>query len=123
MTLRSAAVTETNPAAFNQQQKAIQTIGLPDYKTVAAGQTDAVLGFTVGAVGDYMEELILVVVTAATAAVSVKDGGGAAISVFPNSPGGGVGTYRVPGLGASKVGAWTITTGAGVSVIARGRFS
>lgn len=119
----SLFVYETAPAGYDQQQYAIVSIPPGDYTTIAAGQTDSALGGLGGAVGDYLYELILVVATAATAAVSVKDGGGSSISVFPNSPGGGIGTYRVPGLGASTVGAWTVTTGAGVSVIARGRFT
>ena len=93
-----------------------------EYETVAASQTDQVLGAT-GRVGDYIEGLIIVVATAATAAVSIKDGAGSAISVFPNSPGGGVGTYNVA-LGMKATGAgWKITTGAGCSVIAVGSFT
>lgn len=92
------------------------------YETVAASQTDQVMGPT-GAAGDILERLVIVVATAATAAVSIKDGGGSAITVFPNSPGGGIGTYYVP-LGArSSAGAWKVTTGAGSSVIAVGKFT
>ena len=92
------------------------------YETVAASQTDQVLGGT-GAAGDYLEKLILVVTTALTAAVSIKDGAGSAIAVFPNSPGGGVGTYVVPMDILSTSGAWSVTTGAGVAGIAVGRFT
>jgi hypothetical protein len=62
------------------------------YETVAASQTDQVLGSTGAKKGDYLEQLVLVVATAATAATSIKDGSGSAISVMPNSPGGGIGT-------------------------------
>ena len=93
-----------------------------EYETVAASQTDQALGVA-GAAGDYLKSLTLVVATAATAAVSIKDGSGSAISVFPNSPGAGVGTYTIP-LGLKSVsGAWSVTTGAGVSVIAAGKFT
>ena len=94
----------------------------PDhYETVAASQTAQALGAT-GAAGDHLKHLIIVVSTAATAAVSIVDGA-TSIAVFPNSPGGGVGTYYVPlGLRSLK-GAWGITTGAGVAVIACGRFT
>jgi hypothetical protein len=91
------------------------------YETVAASQTDQVLG-PVGGAGDYLSHLIIVVATAATAAVSIKDGSGSAISVFPNSPGGGVGTYVVAIDVSSRNGAWSVTTGAGVSVIGVGNF-
>lgn len=100
----------------------VASIGPGDYETVAASQSDQALGAT-GAIGDYLERLIVVVATAATAAVSIKDGGGSAISVFPNSPGGGIGTYSVPLGIASLAGAWKVTTGAGASVIAVGNFT
>ncbi len=93
-----------------------------DYETVAASQTDQTLG-PVGAAGDVIEKLIVVVATALTAAVSIKDGSGAAISVFPDSPGGGVGTYVVHLGVRSNNGAWKVTTGAGSSVIVVGRFT
>ena len=90
------------------------------YVTVAASKTDQWLG---GMAGDRLDRLTCVVATAATAAVSVKDGSGAAISVFPNSPGGGVGTYNIEFGAVSKSGPWRVTTGAGVSVIAAGDFT
>lgn len=92
-----------------------------EYETVAASQTAQVLGGT-GATRDYIDHLVVVVATAATAAVSILDGS-TSISVFPNSPGGGIGTYHV-NLGLYSVsGPWKVTTGAGSSVIAVGNFS
>lgn len=96
--------------------------GQYDYETVAASQTDQVLGVT-GAAGDFLHKLICVVTTAATAVVQIKDGGGSAITVFPNSPGGGVGTYVLDFNIVSTAGAWKVTTGAGVAVIGIGRFT
>jgi len=93
-----------------------------DYETVAASQSDQVLGVT-GGVGDFLHKLVIVVATAATAATSIKDGGGSAISILPNSPGGGIGVYVVELNIVSTAGAWKVTTGAGVSVIAVGRFT
>ena len=96
-----------------------------DYETVAAGQSDQVLG-PVGAQGDILETLIITVGTAASAAVSIKDGNGSSIPILPNSPGGGVGVYVVP-IGARCVNAttpgWKVTTGAGSTVLAVGRFT
>ena len=92
------------------------------YETVAASQTAQALGAT-GAVGDHLESLTIVVATAATGTVSIKDGSDTAIVVFPNSPGGGIGTYRVELGLTSRTGAWQVTTGAGSSVIACGRFT
>ncbi len=92
------------------------------YETVAASQTDQALGGT-GAAGDYLHRLIIVVATAATAAVDIQDGTDTAISVLPNSPGGGVGVYNVEINAISRTGAWQVTTGAGSTVIAIGIFS
>jgi len=93
-----------------------------EYETVAASQTDQVLGAT-GAAGDYLEKLVVTVTTAATAAVTIKDGAGSAIPVVPNSPGAGVGVYVVPLDIVSTSGAWSVTTLAGSTVIAVGRFT
>lgn len=92
------------------------------YETVAAGQTAQVLGQT-GGTGDFLDMLVITVATAATAAVSIKDGGGSAIPVLPNSPGGGIGVYAIPIHAISTAGAWSVTTGAGSTVLATGRFS
>jgi hypothetical protein len=92
------------------------------YETVAASQTDQVLGKD-GAAGDYLDTLTCVVGTAATSAVSIKDGSGAAIAVLPNAVGGGIGTYVIRIAAASKAGPWSVTTGAGVTVIASGTFT
>lgn len=92
-----------------------------NYETVAASQTAQVLG-TAGATGDFLDHLVLIVSTAATAATSIVDGS-TSIAVFPNSPGGGIGTYTVDLRLASQTGPWKITTGAGVAAIAVGLFS
>lgn len=93
-----------------------------DYETVAASQTDQVLGPT-GGTGDWLSRLVCVVATAATAQVQIKDGGGSAVTVLPNSPGGGVGTYVIELGLKSLAGAWKVTTAAGVSVVAVGDFT
>lgn len=108
-------VDTTNSVAVVEQ-------GQFDYETVAASQTNQVLGVT-GALGDFLHRLVCVVATAATAQVQIKDGANAAITVFPNSPGGGIGTYTIELNITSTNGAWQITTGAGVSVIGIGRFA
>lgn len=96
--------------------------GGDEYETVAASSTTQTLGAT-GAVGDYLEGILVVVATAATAQVQIKDGSNTAITVFPNSPGAGVNSYYIP-LGITSVqGAWQVTTGAGSSVIAMGDFT
>lgn len=91
------------------------------YETVAASQTDQVLG-NAGAAGDFIDTLTCRVATAATSAVSIKDGT-TSIAILPDNVGGGVGTYVLPVKLKSQRGAWSVTTNAGVSVIASGNFS
>ena len=95
------------------------------YEHVAASQTAQVLGGT-GAAGDYLHRLICTVSTAATSLVQVVDGTGAGIlthTVLPNNVGGGVGVYNIEFNAVSANGAWKVTTGAGVEVMAVGIFS
>lgn len=87
------------------------------YETVAASQSDQVLGVT-GASGDLLERLIVTVATAASGTVSIKDGSGSAIPITAaNTP---IGVYSVEIGARSSAGAWKVTTGAGATVIAVG---
>lgn len=89
------------------------------YETVAASQTAQVLGGT-GATGDYIHRLIVTVATAATGTVALLDNATSIDITAANTP---IGVYIVD-LGIySKTGAWKVTTGAGATVIAVGKFS
>lgn len=99
-----------------------------EYETVAASQTDQILGAT-GAAGDYLQGLLITPGTAAAGAVSIKDGNGSSIPIFA-----GGGTTPLPTLapffayvGAKCVNAttpgWKVTTGANVTVIGVGDFT
>ena len=95
------------------------------YEYVAGSQTAQVLGNT-GAVGDYLHRLICTVSTAATGNVLIVDGTGAGVlthTILPALPGGGIGVYNIELNAVSANGAWKITTGAGVEVMAIGIFS
>lgn len=90
------------------------------YEAVAVSQTDQVLGGA-GAVGDLLETLIVSVATAATSTVAIDDGGGTDIVITAaNTP---IGVYSVPIGAKSRTGAWRVTTGAGATVLAVGRFT
>lgn len=91
------------------------------FEAVAASQSAQALGVT-GAKGDWLKGLLCVVATAATSSVSITDGSGSAVEVLPNNVGAGVGTYPVPIDAISHSGAWKVTTGAGVAVVAFGEF-
>lgn len=91
------------------------------YETVAASQTAQVLGGT-GATGDYLQRLIISVVTVASATVTILDGATSIVILT------GAATL-VPGVFSVEVGAlsasgpWKVTTGAGATVIGVGIFS
>jgi len=102
----------------------ITGFGSGNYETVAASQTDQVLG-AAGAAGDFLVSLLVVPATTSPGSVSIKDGSGSAITVFT---GGASSTSNlvpfVVALGMeSGSGAWKVTTGANVSVIAIGKFT
>jgi len=91
-----------------------------EYETVAASQTAQVLGAT-GATGDYLKALVIIPATTTPGLVTILDN---AISI-PVFVGGTVDVrpIRVE-LGLKSVsGAWKVTTGASVSVLAIGNFT
>lgn len=95
-----------------------------DYATVAASQSTQSLGPS-GQQGDFLDRLIIIPATTSPGNVQIKDGTNGAITVFPG------GASSVADLkpiaveihARSAQGAWQITTGANVSVIALGKFS
>ena len=93
-----------------------------DYEEVAASQTAQQLG-PVGALGDVLQRLVVAVTAAATSTVSIIDGNVSMAIVPANTP---VGVYSIKIGARAKVTTtpgWKITTGAGVSVVAVGRFT
>lgn len=98
--------------------------GNGSYELVAASATAQVLGGT-GAVGDFIQNLLIIPTTTSPGAVSIKDGSGSAITIFT---GGATSVadlkpFLVTLNAKSLAGAWSITTGANVSVLATGSFS
>jgi hypothetical protein len=99
----------------------IVSSGAQQYETVAASQTAQVLG-TTGATGDRLERLIIIPATVAAGAVTLLDNA-ISISIKPLESAAELSPKTVE-LGINSVsGAWKITTGANVSVIAVGRFT
>lgn len=94
------------------------------FETVAASQTDQSLGAT-GARGDYLSGLLIVPATTSPGVVSIKDDSGSAITVFTGgaSSVNSLVPFFVPLGLVSLLGAWRVTTGANVSVIAVGTFT
>lgn len=92
------------------------------YELVAKSQSDQVLGPT-GAAGDLLHGLLIVPETTAAGTVAIKDGGGSAINVFVTGTLADLKPHWLP-LGIRSVdGAWKVTTGDNVHVIAVGSFT
>ena len=88
------------------------------YRSVAAGQTDTVVG-SPGAAGEMLGTVLCVVSTSATSQVQIRDGaGGPNITILPNNAPVGTHAIRV-GINAVTTtnGGWRISTGAGVSAL------
>ena len=104
------------------------------YNTVAASQTaqklinihNVVVGTASGAgsVNDDLESLLIVPATTSPGSVAILDGT-TSITVFAGGTNsvGDLKPFLVPIGARSRTGAWAVTTGANVSVIAAGRFS
>lgn len=95
------------------------------YETVAASQTDQIMGAT-GAVGDYLAGVLIVPGTTGAGTVSIKDGNGSSINIFVAGTLADLTPIYVP-IGARCLAAvtpgWKITTGANVTAIGFGKFT
>lgn len=93
------------------------------YETVAASQTAQALGAT-GAAGDILEQIVIVPSTVNPGKVDIIDNA-TAINVFVGGAGAitDLKPITVPFGFKSVSGAWKITTGANVTVVASGIFS
>lgn len=113
-------LTGATPAGTNM----IGHVGGTEYETVAASQSDQVMGPT-GATGDYLSGVLIVPATVSPGAVSIKDGSGSAITIFTggSSSVGSLVPFFVPIGAKSGSGAWKLTTGANVSAIGVGDFT
>lgn len=97
------------------------------YNTVAASQAtqklSAAQAGNTGAVGDYLESLIIVAGTTTPGAVTLFDG----VTTILSIPAGTATVLPyvsyIPIRAYSKSGSWNITTGASVSVMAIGKFT
>lgn len=94
-----------------------------DYKTVAASTTAQVLGST-GAVGDWLDFLLVIPTTTSPGVVTILDNA-TSISVFAGGASslGSLVPFTIPIRAKSVSGAWQVTTGAGLSVVASGNFT
>lgn len=95
------------------------------YVSVAASQTDSVIQSSAGAAGDYLEGVLVIPATTAAGVVTIKDNattlisyaGGGTTALLTLTP------FFIPVGAVSRSGAWKVTTGANVSILAIGKFS
>lgn len=92
------------------------------YQLVAASQTTKALG-TTGKTGDFLESFTIVAATTTPGAVTVFDGTTAIYTMPAGTATVLPYTNRIEVRAYSTTGAWNITTGANVSVVAVGQFS
>jgi len=93
------------------------------YETVAAGQTAQAIGVN-GYKGDYLSHLVVVPASTSPGVVTILDNA-TSINVFAGGASSlsNLAPFLIPLDMKSVSGAWKITTGANVSVIAVGKFS
>jgi hypothetical protein len=94
---------------------------LDDYEAVAASATDQICG-DLGAVGDYLSHIVIQPTTTAAGTVTVKDGS-TVIFTFTTGTLSNLSPITVPFNVNSSTGAWKITTGLNVAVLAFGDFT
>lgn len=111
------------PVVLASDQPAVNVRQVGEYESVAASQTAQVLGAT-GAAGDYIKGLLVIPATTSPGNVLLLDNAtsitvftGGATSVADLKP------FFIPLDMVSVSGAWKVTTGANVSVIAVGDFT
>lgn len=103
---------------------AAQPTSIFSYQVVAANQNPAPLG-AAGALGDILSRLIITPLTHDPGTVQIKDGNGAALTVFQ---GGNLSSPNFEPISItlgmkSLVGGWSLITGANISVIVVGQFT
>lgn len=122
------AIARAGGAAFVNEDGSgnLRTINSPGkYETVAASQTKQVLGAT-GAAGDILASVTIVPATTSPGVVNLFDSAsGSTISLFAGGATSvaSLAPITIPLGMVSLAGAWCITTGANVSVVAVGDFT
>lgn len=121
--IAGADPTNPNPAGSAANPNYVISGG-SEYETVAASQTDQVLG-SGGAIGDYFQGLLAIPATTSPGAISVKDGSGSSITLFAGgaSSVSDLRPFGIPFPAKSLNGGWKVTTGANVSVVGFGDFT
>jgi hypothetical protein len=128
-----ALVVSISPNSINANGRATVANSAPvvfasqAYNTVAASVTAQVLtGGSGGAIGDWLDFLLVIPTTISCGAVSVIDGLGSPITVFAGAGATPLITlmpFTIPIRAITVSGPWKVTTGANISVMAIGNFA
>ncbi len=123
VTIADVGITEVGGDTITAAGLPMLNVSSMGYETVAAGQTAQILGGS-GAVGDWLDSVLIIPATTSPGVVTVLDN---AISI-PIFVGGALSVASLNPFSAkiganSASGAWKITTGANVSVVAFGNFT
>jgi len=94
------------------------------YETVAAGTGPQTMGSASAGAGDLLLGVLIVPASTSPGAVTIKDGGDSAITIFAGGASSltSLAPFFVPVYAKSRTGAWQITTGSNVSAIGVGTF-
>lgn len=112
-------------ATRENQEREIELLDGFDYVAVPANAAAQALGAGGGAAGDTLSHLLITPLSTSPGAVLIKDGTGAAITVFAGGANslGQLVPFPVSLGGKSTSGPWKVTTGANVQALAFGRFT
>lgn len=114
---------DTKLGTIDADTSILANVAASEYETVAASQTAQALGAT-GGTGDYLSHLLVIPASTSPGNVIILDNA-TSITVFAGgaSSVSSLVPFTIP-LGMTSVsGAWSVTTGANVSVIAVGNFT
>lgn len=114
---------DTDTGAISTNTSNIPDALAGEYETVAASQTGQTLGAT-GGTGDYLSHLLVIPATTSPGNVIILDNA-TSITVFTGgaSSVSNLVPFQIPLGMYSASGAWSVTTGANVSVVAVGNFT
>lgn len=95
------------------------------YQLVPASKSASALGPAGGAIGDYLESLVVIPANSNVGAISVADGGGSSIAVFTGGPASvsDLKPFIIPIKAYSTSGLWSVTTSNNAAVLANGNFT
>jgi len=120
---------EVSPDVFELRRARSNNLGefkleksFDNYEIIAASQSNVNLG-SPGAAGDVVHTLLVIPLTVAPGAVTIKEFGGSTITIFVGGTVADVKPFNICLNMKSTSARWQVSTGANVGVVAVGNFS